>query len=84
VYRSTVLTPAEAGLRRAAFPVSPVLRLGLPYFARVAGLRRREGIASPVPNCEGPGAPSVESSVPEVVATRRRTLVDEVAPILNR
>ena len=42
-----VLTPAQAGLRRAAAPVSPVLRLGLPYFARVAGLGRREGSAFP-------------------------------------
>ena len=55
MYRPTVLTPAKAGLRRAAAPVSPVSRLGLPYFARVAGLRRREGIASPVPNREDRG-----------------------------
>ena len=35
-----VLSSAEAGWDARAAPISPVLRLGLAYFARVAGLRR--------------------------------------------
>jgi len=42
-----ILTPAEAGLRRTTAPLSPVLRLGLAYFARVAGFRRRDGSCFP-------------------------------------
>ncbi len=38
---AAVLTPAEAGYRVGLCHRSPVLRLGLPYAARVAGLGRR-------------------------------------------